>query len=503
MSKTESNVSEELFEKFKKEGFLLSPSIFMSEGNSQPFLNYLKDNFSSEGTTIITKEVYETFLNNEKVPEDIDLEEHREGVVKSEKESSQTEGKVEVKFNYEPGGDKKDVDDWVNCFKDRYEKIKDILKNRAELQGALSIKRALGSKKEDVAIIGMVKEFFTSNNDNFILTIEDPTGEIKGCVSPSKDTIEDAHKVVEDEVIGIKGTKSDDFIYIDEIIFPNIPNTEGGKTDEEVYAVFTSDFHIGSKMFLESDFKDFLKWLKGETGSEEQREISSKVKYLFIVGDLVDGVGIYPNQQEELDIRDINEQFQVCADFLKEIPDHINIIICPGNHDGVRIAEPQPKLSEDFAAPLYELDNVTFVSNPSVINVHKTESSPGLDILLYHGYSLDHFATENRYLREGGYERVDKIMEFLLEKRHLAPKYGSTRMAPTKEDFLVIQHIPDVFATAHIHKAKVSKHKNIVNVCCSCFQDRTSFQEKVGHKPEPAKIPILNLKTKDLKIMEF
>ena len=60
-----------------------------------------------------------------------------------------------------------------------------------------------------------------------------------------------------------------------------------------------------------------------EVGSDEQKEIAKKTKYLFLVGDLVDGVGIHPRQYEELDIKDIRDQYTKLADYLKKIPKHI------------------------------------------------------------------------------------------------------------------------------------------------------------------------------------
>ena len=94
-------------------------------------------------------------------------------------------------------------------------------------------------------------------------------------------------------------------------------------------------------------------------------------------------------------------------------------------------------------------------------------------------------------------------MQFLLRKRHLAPSHGSTLINPMSEDFLVIDKLPDIFASAHIHKAKIGRYKNILNICCSCFQDKTSFQEKVGHTPEPARIPIINLQKNEAKLLRF
>jgi DNA polymerase II small subunit len=146
---------------------------------------------------------------------------------------------------------------------------------------------------------------------------------------------------------------------------------------------------------------------------------------------------------------------------------------------------------------------VVLASNPATINIHNVSKFPGFDVLLYHGYSLDHYASDVPSLRKGGYDRADQLMEFLLRKRHLAPTHGSTLVNPMAEDFLVIDKVPDIFATAHIHKAKVGKYKHITNVCCSCFQDKTAFQEKVGHTPEPAKVPVINLQTSEVKLMKF
>jgi DNA polymerase II small subunit len=74
---------------------------------------------------------------------------------------------------------------------------------------------------------------------------------------------------------------------------------------------------------------------------------------------------------------------------------------------------------------------------------------------------------------------------------------------PTPQDFLIIDKIPDIFVTGHIHKSKVGRYRNILNLNCGCFQDKTSFQEKVGHEPEPGRVPIVNLQTSEVKMMRF
>jgi len=256
---------------------------------------------------------------------------------------------------------------------------------------------------------------------------------------------------------------------------------------------------------LPEQFNNFIKWINGEFGNEMQKEISKKVKYIFIAGDLIDGLGIYPGQESELNIKDIYKQYEECANLLKKIPSNISIIICPGNHDAMRLSEPQPPLYEDFAQPMFGLTNVFLVSNPSLINIHSSGDFPGFDVLIYHGYSFDYYVANIDSIRnQGGYDRADLIMKFLLKKRHLAPAYSSTLyMLGKDKDPLVIERIPDFFVTGHIHKTSVSNYRNITLICGSCWQSKTPFQEKVGHHPEPCRVPVVNLKTRKVKILKF
>ena len=98
--------------------------------------------------------------------------------------------------------------------------------------------------------------------------------------------------------------------------------------------------------------------------------------------------GIYPGQEEELLEKDIGKQYDLFAGYIKRIPQDIPIIICPGNHDAMRLAEPQLAIYPDIAKLLYELPNVIMVSSPSVINIGSTETFSGFDVLMYHGFFL-------------------------------------------------------------------------------------------------------------------
>ncbi len=421
--------------------------------------------------------------------------------------ASSTKPIVKIINSYPGLSGKVDVGDFVQYFNSRYKTLSSIIQNRQELSNTTSIQRLRQkADREAVSVIGMVREKQVTKNNNIILTVEDTTGEFKILVSKNNPELnKQAKNIVEDEIIGITGTLGQEMIYANNIIWPDVPvNKEIKKADDEVYAIFLSDLHIGSKNFLEENFLKFVKWIRGEIGNDSQIEMTKKIKYAFFIGDMVDGAGIYPEQESELVIKDIYKQYEKCAEYLKMIPEGIALIICPGNHDAQRISEPQPPLPEDIASPLYSLNNTLLVSNPALINIHSSETFSGFDVLMYHGYSFDYYIASVDTLRSaGGYNKIDSLMKFLLKRRHLAPTHTSTLYFPSQEDNLIIDRIPDFFVTGHIHKTAVSSYRNITLICGSCWQSKTSFQEKVGHDPEPARVPIVNLKTREIKILRF
>jgi DNA polymerase II small subunit len=289
------------------------------------------------------------------------LEKAKQQETKPEQKTA-SENKVEIIYSYKEESKKREAQDFVAYFNIRYKSIEKILKHHQELKNTISISR-LTAKKEQVSIIGMVSAKQTTKNGNLLLMVEDPTGQRRVLVNKNKPSLfREAQSIVLDEVIGIVGTNVDTLMFANNIVWPEAPNTkELRKMDEEKYAIFLSDIHVGSTNFLPDEFEKFLKWINGEAGNETQKNIAKKVHYIFIAGDLVDGVGIYPGQEEELTIKDIYEQYKECARLLDKIPKRIKLIISPGNHDAMRLAEPQPLLSKEFAKPLHELSNVIMV----------------------------------------------------------------------------------------------------------------------------------------------
>jgi len=398
-----------------------------------------------------------------------------------------------------------EVKDFVTHFKNRYNFFKDILRERKELDNLISINK-IGTNR-NFSIIGIVFGKRITKNKNIIFEVEDLTGKVKVLASQDKDLLlKKAKEVVPDDVIGIKCSGSGDFIYANDIFFPDSYITEKRKSEEEGYALFISDMHVGSKLFLEEKFMRFLSWIRGEDVDDSTREKINKIKYIFAVGDNVDGVGIYPGQEPLLKIKDLKEQYKKLAEYLKMIPSHIKIILCPGQHDAVRVPEPQPAIDSEFAKDLSEMKNVYLVSNPAMVEIDCTEKKKGFKVLMYHGASIiRNWIDEVEELRLGhAHLNPSKVGKYMLRHRHLSPTHSSNVYVPNeKEDMLIIKETPDIVLTGDLHKADVDIYNNTLIIACSCWQSTTPFEEKVGNQPDPCKVPMLNLKTRELKILDF
>ena len=387
-----------------------------------------------------------------------------------------------------------ELENLITYFKSRYEKLSNILQKRPELRNFTKI-ADIDESQDSLTLILMVREIRSSKNGHKIVEFEDDTGTISVLFSnKNEELFAEAEKLVKDEVIGVIANKSDDsnFAFGQQIINPGVLRVPEKEMDFGI--VFLSDVHIGSLTFLEDAFSRFIDWINCEYGSEEQRRIAEDVKYLIIGGDIVDGIGVYPNQEKELAIKDITQQYNEAARFLGNIRSDIKIIIAPGNHDASRVAEPQPAVPEEYAKALYQLDNVEFISNPGVVSLD------GINVLIYHGRSFDDLVMA---VKGFTHERNDLLMEELLQKRHLAPIYGErTPLASELEDYLVIDEVPDVFHTGHVHINTYRRFKGIHLINSGTFQTQTEFQKIYNIEPTPAEVPVLHKgKYKHLKFI--
>jgi DNA polymerase II small subunit len=371
-------------------------------------------------------------------------------------------------------------------FSSRFNKLKKIISDRPESKMIKSISVVkLKLQKEwevenDVYVCGLVT---TRNAERNItkLVLEDPSGSFEGIIFDEELQKTAGTLLIDQFVIARVSTSKNSGLIIKDLIFPDIPDQKINKSESEVYAVFLSDLHIGSKYFMEEELTEFVTWLSSPD------PVARRVRFVLIGGDIVDGVGIYPNQNKELVCQTIEEQLQKAENLLDKIPKNIKIIIMPGNHDPGRRALPQPAIPKKYNSGLWERENIKMVGNPTLVSLN------GVKVLMFHGQSIDDIVKTTPGL---SYDRPTDVMKNLLRARHLSPIYGSaTPIAPEVEDLLVIEEIPDIFHVGHVHRAQLDMYKGILLVNSGSWQKQTPFQASVGMTPNPGLAIIVNLKT--------
>jgi len=515
---------------FIERGFLLDKEMldFLNELKDEDIANEIIDkialiskqklitkNLVNQNIEKIRPILYE--LDNEKkklierffVNVSISVEVKKETIVEKNEDldNSNTDKNPVVKILSSPmiSSQKLEVKDFVKHFRNRYNFLKGLIQQRPDLEGLSSIDK-INHNKRTFSIIGIVNSKTVTKSKNVILEVEDLTGRVKLLITQTKEEIfQKAKEIVLDDVIGFKCSGNGDLLFVNDLFYPDSFVKEKHRSEKETYAIFISDIHVGSVNFLEKNFVRFLDWLNGIDVSDEQISILKKIKYIFIVGDNVDGVGVYPGQEKFLTIKDMKEQYNVLAKYLKKIPDTISIIMCAGQHDGVRVAEPQPPIGEDFGEALHKLKNLYLVSNPSMVEIEGNPEREGIKVLMYHGASMHPIINEIEELRLiNGHHHPARVVKHLLLRRHLAPIHGSMVYIPDKnEDSMLIREVPDIVATGDLHKTDIDKYNGTLIICSSCWQSITPFEEKVGNLPDPCKVPILNLQSGAIKIMDF
>ncbi len=390
------------------------------------------------------------------------------------------------------------IDDYLDYFRDRFRRLEKILRQRIDVRDAMPITEALKAPKNSkVKVIGMLTEkreskqriFFKIEDMNASATVFVPQG--------IEETIRArAQALLLDQVVCIIAVKSrNDLLVLEDVLFPEVPQRTPRKASIPVYAALISDLHVGSKLFMREEFNRFLLWLNGKLGNAYQREVAGRIKYVIIAGDLVDGIGVYPGQAEELAIQDIYQQYRLASKFIEQIPDYIELIVIPGNHDASRKALPQPAIPKEYAESLYEARKVHSLGNPCTISLH------GVELLVYHGRSLDDIiaTAPNQSFKE-----PEKAMKLLMQCRHLAPIYGQkTPISPENRDFMVIERIPDIFHTGHIHVERHETYRGVLLVNSGAWQGQTVFQKKMGLEPTPGIAPIVDLQTLQVFTVNF
>ncbi len=390
------------------------------------------------------------------------------------------------------------VADFVGHFRSRYHQIQRLLMQRPDVQNLVSINK-IGRDKQRFAVIGIVSEKRITKNKNLIITFEDLTGRAKGIVKQGHECFTRAAELQLDDVVAFRVSGNNELLMVQDVIFPDAFK-EKVRFNQEAYVAFVSDVHVGSAKHLGNQFERFIDWLNTDV------QTAPLIKFIFFVGDNVDGVGVFPGQERLLAVKNLKGQYNLLASYLKRVPSHITMFMCPGQHDSVHVAEPQPIIDNFYGAALHEIGNLMLVSNPALIKL--IENGKEFLVQMYHGASIHHFINEIEELRFAKAHRCPaKAVRHMLKRRHLAPTHGVTPsivyVPNPQHDPMVIQEVPDVLCTGEVHRLDIETYNGVLIITGSCWQSQTEFEERVGNVPDPCKVPLLNLKTRELKILDF
>ncbi len=398
------------------------------------------------------------------------------------------------------------MDDMLSYFNDRLQRIKRMiiqggrLPNRPiDIQRLARERKRFSNRNTTATIIGLVNDV-RHGSSNLRFSLEDETGEYECILYPPGGTadISSASRrnqllvagMMNDDVVGVTGhIQGDrrDVLVVDDVHLPPLPKHRktAAPADQAVSVAFLSDLHLGSNTFLHAQWEKLAKWF-------HEDPLAKTVKYLILSGDVVDGVGIYPGQQSELKIVDLYKQYEGVARLIEQLPDWLETMILPGNHDAVRPAEPQPALDPRIQE---YFNSTTFAGNPCEFSLH------GVRVLSYHGVSIMDFVSG---MRNVSFSQPEVAMQEMLERRHLAPSWrGKTPLSPEPEDHMVIGTVPDIFVTGHVHGHYCGGHKGVTLVHSSTWQDQTSYQRMLGFQPKPCILTVVNLHTHETASIPF
>lgn len=387
--------------------------------------------------------------------------------------------------------------DFLAYFRDKYAFLSGLLLYRQGFSPK-PIDRLKGMQKyAEFDTIGMVVERWVSKAGNITIEMDSPEGRFIAIVSKDDQQLtREAQKILADDVIGIKGKKfTDEMLIAKALLWPDLMQRHPMAAERDLSACLISDVHVGSRLFMEKEFTRFLSWLNGNSASEKEAERAGKIKYLFVAGDNVDGVGIYPEQYEELAIKDIYRQYERFGELMSEVPEHIEIFVCPGQHDAVRRADPQPAIPQEYVKNLSGVGNIHFIGSPGWVEIE------GLKCLVYHGGSFHDMYAATKHL---SVKEPEKAMVELLRRRDLSTGFGLNQpYVPERRDFMVIREEPDYYFGGDMHHKGHTQYRGCMAVNAGCWQGRTEFQVREGHIPTPGIAIDINLRTRRLTENDF
>ncbi len=414
----------DIVRKFLQKDILLEPEALSKAASLNPeLLDSLADNLQARGVLVARVE-------------DMDLsppDEVEEGIA--------SVPDVEV-ISEIPGPGSESRVDYLKHFQNRFDRLAGIVRRRHPQHQFQSILEVRSTDAQDLMTIAMVFDKSTTSSGSPAVVVEDGTGRMRVLFPRSSEVGKQARGLVLDEVIGLEGRwhQSKKVFVARRIEFPDMDEQAGPLAKDNLHAAFISDLHFGSLDFMEEAFTRFVSWLRGEHGTEDEREMAGLTKYVMICGDLI---GDGPDR--------IVEKYSALAGILNGMPEDVRIFAIPGEMDTAGILEPQIGFLPEATKAFTSLANFQHGGNPCLIRLGS------VPVLLYHGRSLEDWAPKLDP------NQTCEVMKQMLVRRHLAPKYGSAvPLSPTSKDPFLIGDVPRIFHMGHSHGACATTYKGVL-----------------------------------------
>jgi DNA polymerase II small subunit len=388
------------------------------------------------------------------------------------------------------------MNDFLELFQDKYNFLFGELKNRGFRPKSLGKIDRVG-RDDDFELVVMISDKFITKNGHVLLSIEDLEGEGKALIPASDEKlIKKAKRLTVDDVIGLKckRARTGELIIVNDFAWPNLPQRKPKTSEVDLGLLITSDIHIGSKLFLRDWFEKFVQWTNGKIGTEREREKVGKLKYMIIAGDTVDGVGVFPNHLEELEVKDIYEQYRQLENYLLELPEQMEIFITPGNHDPCRWHDPQPAIVKEYLPKLHGMKNIHFLPSPAWVEIE------GQKTLIYHGSGL---------IGAMGAMNIpptkpEEAIKELLIKRDLMSVYGTKHpYAPEPKAYMLVRELPDIYVGGDNHYNAYAQYRGTTIVNNGCWQLTSAYAASKGFINTPGRVPQFFFKDASLRESRF
>lgn len=306
---------------------------------------------------------------------------------------------------------KNTVQDYVQHFTTRYEKISKLLLKRLSLLNLMSIGK-ISPRTKNFSIIGLVRG---KNNDQKTVVFEDQTGEL--LVYFDDDHLEEFRQIVSDEVLGVICEKKEN-VRAKKTIWPNLSLKKNvSKTVQDVYCAFLSDFHMDNGKFNKTAYEKFLDWVGG---------VKYKKFYIFVLGDV---------SSKKDDIENL----------FSDLPQSSFKIFLKGEID-----------------PDVEMWDLV-LPNTSFIRLENSVS-----LLLCHGEFLTNYSNLWKDLPPS------MVMLNLLKKRHINPVFEFNPQVYGQDPFL-LDIAPDIFVSGHFHTPSLMNYKGTTIMTTGSFVSDPSF----------------------------